>query len=159
MKREWKAEALAYIRSHHVMILATTGRGGPWATAVFYVSRGPLLYFLSSPGSRHGKNLRDTPLTGIAINECPSHWRDVRGVQMEAEIGVVSEVREQAQVRALFRRHFPFLRKPRGQGGNSDLYRKFQIATAYRVRPRRVWFLDNRAGFAHRVAIRLDRPR
>lgn len=38
----------SYLEQHRVMTLATCGPDGPWAAAVFYVSVGSTLYFLSS---------------------------------------------------------------------------------------------------------------
>ena len=52
---------LAYLGEHRVMTLATQGRDGPWAAAVFYASEGFDLYFLSSPSTRHCADLSGNP--------------------------------------------------------------------------------------------------
>ncbi|MBX3613624.1 MAG: pyridoxamine 5'-phosphate oxidase family protein [Burkholderiaceae bacterium] len=52
---------LAYLGEHRVMTLATQGRDGPWAAAVFYASEGFDLYFLSSPSTRHCADLSANP--------------------------------------------------------------------------------------------------
>ena len=75
--------ALRYVEGHNVATLATTGPEGPWAAAVFYASTGFTLYFLSSPTSRHGRNIGRNAEVAATIQEDYSDWREIKGIQLE----------------------------------------------------------------------------
>ncbi len=81
--------ALAYLASHHVMTLATNGRQGPWAAAVFYANAGFDLVFLSAPATRHARNLAFDPHAAVTVQEDCRDWPDIKGVQLE---GLVEEL-------------------------------------------------------------------
>ena len=90
--------ALDYLAAHRVMNLATCGPDGPWVAAVFYVSDGFNLYFVSSPLSRHGRNLELHPEVAATVNEDYPGWREIKGVQLEGTAGQVAAT-EQASIR------------------------------------------------------------
>ena len=77
-----RQKALAYVATHNVMTLATSGPGEPWAAAVFYASRELDLYFVSSPRSRHASHLQANPKVAAAIHEDYRDWRAIRGIQL-----------------------------------------------------------------------------
>ena len=64
-----RGRALDYLAGHNVMTLATHGPEGPWAAAVFYVSDGFDLYFISSPGSRHSRNVAAQAAAAATVQE------------------------------------------------------------------------------------------
>ena len=73
-----------YLERHHVMTLATCSADGPWAAAVFYVQRSaPPCIFLSSPSSRHCRNLAQDPRCAATIQEDYSDWTQIKGIQLE----------------------------------------------------------------------------
>ena len=61
---------------------ATRGPEGPWAAAVFYANTGFALYFLSSPTSRHGRNIGGNAKAAATIQEDYSDWREIKGIQL-----------------------------------------------------------------------------
>lgn len=153
------AEALrqrvaAYLREHHVMTLATHGSGGVWAAAVFYVNDGYNLLFLSSPTSRHCRNLLDSPRVSVTIQQDYADWPEIKGVQLE---GIAGEIRgeEVQRARRLYGEKFPVI--------HGLAQASIALATAmekvcwYEVVPDRLYFIDNSAGFGHRDAIELPR--
>ena len=79
---ELRRDALAYLRAHNTVSLATNGADGPWAASVFYVNLGLGLYFLSEPTARHSRNVEANPLIGATINEDYKDWREIKGTQM-----------------------------------------------------------------------------
>ena len=154
------AEALrrrvaAYLREHHVMTLATHGSEGVWAAAVFYVNDGHNLLFLSSPASRHCRNLAASPRVSATIQEDYADWPEIKGVQLE---GNASEIRgeEEQRARRLYGEKFSVIR------GLAQA--PVALATAmdkvrwYKVVPERLYFIDNSAGFGHRDAIDPQAP-
>jgi uncharacterized protein YhbP (UPF0306 family) len=144
-----------YLRDHNVATLASSGSGGPWAAAVFYVSDGHTLYFLSSPTSRHSLNLTQNPRVALTIQEDYSDWLEIKGVQME---GVVSEISgaEEERARRLYGEKFPVI------GMLAQVPAAIVKALAkvrwYKVVPHRLYFIDNSAGLGHRDEIDLTNP-
>jgi uncharacterized protein YhbP (UPF0306 family) len=65
------------------MALATQGPEGLWVASVYFAGALDALYFLSSPASRHGRNLSANSRIAAAINEDEHEWRLIRGVQLE----------------------------------------------------------------------------
>lgn len=143
--------ALTYLKSHHVMSLATTGPGGPWSAAVFYVSEGFELTFLSSPSTRHATDLAADPRGAATIHEDYSDWPDIRGLQLE---GRVQRLKGKDRMVAItgYTHKFPVARSDRAP----ELIRAALERVAwYRLVPDRCYFIDNSQGFGHRDEIPL----
>ncbi|HYB49599.1 MAG TPA: pyridoxamine 5'-phosphate oxidase family protein [Burkholderiaceae bacterium] len=143
-----------YLASHHVMTLATQGSDGPWAAAVFYASAEDRLIFLSSPSSRHCRNLAHDPRCAATIHENYEDWRQIKGIQLE---GRVAELHGEAEVRAraLYTQKFPFL--GRLPSVSAALVQALARVRCYELVPSRLYFIDNSRGFGHREQIELHR--
>ena len=136
-----------YLDRHNVMTLATHGPAGPWAAAVFYARDGLRLYFVSSPGSRHGRDLETSPRAAAAIHEDDRGWREIQGVQLEGRVAPVDDA-DLPRVRAIYSAKFPFL----GKGGELPAAIVAALARVrwYVLEPEALHFLDNSLGFSHR---------
>lgn len=142
-----------YLHSHHVATLATMASDGPWAAAVFYVNDGDRLYFLSSPTSRHCRNLDQDARAAATIQADYKNWPEIRGVQMEGRVGVLGGA-EEARARRLYTEKFPLI-------GNLGQAPAAIVAALARVRwyclaPTRLYFIDNSLGFGRRDEITLQ---
>lgn len=144
------AGALDYLRGHNVMTLATNGPEGLWAAAVFYVSEGFTLYFLSALSSRHAQNMAAQPAAAVTIQEDYRHWPDIKGIQAE---GYVLRLAGRAQAHAvgLYARKFPII-----VDAPPPLSRALSRVKWYSFTPTRLYYIDNSAGFGHRDEIPLD---
>ena len=135
-----------YLAQHHVMTLATQGSDGPWAAALFYVRDGDDLIFLSSPSSRHCRDLALQPRCAATIQSDAHDWRTIQGVQIE---GRVSELQggERSRAQQLYGERFPFV-KP----GSAPAAIALALARVrwYRLRITRLYFIDNQRGFGLR---------
>jgi uncharacterized protein YhbP (UPF0306 family) len=145
-----RQRALGYLRDHHVLTLASHGGEGLWAAAVFYVSDGFTLYFLSSPASRHCLNLAQDARVSATIQEDYADWPEIQGVQLE---GSASEICGDAErlARKLYGEKFPVV-------GNlalapAAIVKALAKVRWYRIAPDRFYFIDNSAGFGHRDEI------
>ena len=140
------AAVAEYLAGHHVMTLATQGGDGPWAAALFYVPDGDDLIFLSSPSSRHCRDLALQPGCAATIQSEVDDWRDIQGVQIE---GQVSELQgeERSRAQRLYGERFPFARP-----GSAPAAIALALARVrwYRLRISRLYFIDNRRGFGQR---------
>lgn len=140
------ARVTEFIERHHVMTLATQGGEGPWAAALFYVRVGDDLVFLSSPASRHCRDLALQPRCAATIQPEADDWRAIQGVQIQGE---ASELKAEALAIAQHRyaERFPFVRP-----GIAPAAIVLALARVrwYRLRIMRLYFIDNERGFGKR---------
>lgn len=143
-----------YLTGHHVMTLATQGAEGPWAAAVFYASDGCSLIFLSSPRSRHCRNLALDARCAATIQEDYRDWARIKGIQLEGRVREL-DGEEESRARCLYGEKFPIV------GPLANLPPPIVEALArvrwFRLVPERFHFLDNSKGFGHRDEIALAR--
>ncbi|MFQ5420132.1 MAG: pyridoxamine 5'-phosphate oxidase family protein [Anaerolineae bacterium] len=139
-----RRQALDYLQSHQVLTLATTGPKGVWAAAVFYVNSELDLFFLSAGHTRHAQNMQHTPQVAGAIHEDYRDWPGIQGIQLEGE---VVKLTGKAMVTAVahYHRKFPFLANPSPQ-----IAKALAKVNWYRLRPSRLYFIDNSKGLGHR---------
>lgn len=143
-----RARIAAYLAAHNVMTVATTE---PWAAAVFYVSDGFTLYFVSSPETRHCRQLAADARVAVTVHEDYAHWRDIKGVQIEGLVDAVAPA-DLPAVRERYAAKFPFV----GALAGAPIVAALARMGWYRVTPRRVCFVDNAAGFGHRDCLELQ---
>jgi len=143
-----------YLAAHHVMTLATQGRDGPWASAVFYAGDGCSLIFLSSTNTRHCHNLALDARCAATIQEDYSDWAQIKGIQLEGRV-IELQGEEEKRAQALYGEKFPVV------GPLANLPPAIVKALAkvrwYRLVPERFHFIDNSKGFGHREEIDLKR--
>ena len=142
-----KGRVLAFLAEHHVMTLATLGKEGPWAAAVFYACDDLRLYFLSAPNTRHAQNLAREPHVAATIQRDYDDWPGIRGLQISGTVRTVA-AEDEARVRALYQRRYPLV------GGGAGVPRAIMEALN-KIRgsdfvPEDIYLIDNRLGFAHR---------
>lgn len=174
--KELRKKVLDYLERHNTMTLATTGDDRPWATTVFYASRGFILYFLSNPGtSQHGQNLAVNPRLGISITEdYPlkelDDWRRIKGIQLEATASLLTTEEEIIKAVETYVAKYPFTAPylkgittfPGVAAFLEKASRKLKFAPdfsaslgnrLYKVTPSRVWFVDNETSFEKRQEV------
>jgi uncharacterized protein YhbP (UPF0306 family) len=139
-----------YLRTHRVATLATMAGDGPWAAAVFYASDGEALYFLSSPNSRHCRNLEQDPRAAATIQGDYGDWSEIKGVQMQGNVSRLRGVDEK-RARQLYGEKFPLI----GKLGSAPapIVAALRRVRWYRLKPTRLFFIDNSVGFGHREEI------
>jgi uncharacterized protein YhbP (UPF0306 family) len=142
-----RQRALAYLRDHNVMTLATFGDRGLWAAAVFYASDGFELYFLSAAGTRHGVNMGAGSDVSATVQEDYREWRDIKGVQLEGSAARLEGAEKDAAI-ACYERKFPFVRAWSSEP--LALIAALKRVSWYRVVPSRLYLIDNSLGFGHR---------
>jgi len=144
-------EVLAYLADHHVMTLATHGPEGPWAAAVFYVSEGFNLTFLSSPSTRHAGDLETDAHCAAAIHENYEDWPQIKGVQLEGQVRRLSGT-DRAKAIGRYAKRFPVMRP---KSAPAFLQAALARVAWYELTTDRCFFIDNSKGFGHRDEITL----
>jgi uncharacterized protein len=140
-------KALAYLRAHNVMTLATDGPLGIWAADVFYVNDDFTLYFLSPPGSRHAANIEAKPSVSATIHEDYRDWKDIRGVQFEGEAARLEGL-EKSRAVGLYAMKFPIVSNL--AAAPAEIMQAYGRIAWFRAIPSRVFYIDNSLGLGHR---------
>jgi len=147
-----RANALAYLRKHNVMTLATSGPEGLWSAAVFYVNDDFNLYFTSSPTTRHCRNIAAHPEVAVTIQEDYRDWRQIKGIQLEG-LARRLEGEQRAAAFARFGIKFPYVRNP--DSVSEQIASALGKSAWFQVAPSRFYFIDNALGLGHRDEIDL----
>ncbi len=142
-----------YLAGHHVMTLATQGTDGPWAAAVFYANAGNHLVFLSSPTSRHCRNLLQDSRCCATIHENYDDWRQIKGIQLEGQV-IEPQGQEQKHAQGLYGQKFPNV--SRLADAPPALVSAIARVRWYVLHPKRIYFIDNSQGLGHREQIDLS---
>ena len=158
MTDDLRARVLAYLAAHNTVSLATVADGRPWAATVFYANVGTDLYFLSEPKTRHCTNILASGVVAATINEDYRDWQQIKGVQLEGRAAEVSGKVALARALAAYLRKYPFVKQFLTPG---QLLQGVQIAgkafdiRIWRLRPERLYYLDNARGFSAREELPL----
>ena len=77
-----------FIRKHNTMTLATHGKKGIGAAAVFYApsKEGTSLFFVSNPKSEHIINLENNNKCAATIQEDGLKWELIKGLQIKGTV-------------------------------------------------------------------------
>lgn len=154
MNESPRIRALSYLGAHHVVTVATSGPEGLWAAAVFYVNHDLDLYFLSAPQTRHALNIAAVPEVSATVQEDYGDWPEIKGIQLE---GRAEQIRgaEQARALAWYGRKFPLVADP--ARAPATILAAMRKVAWYRIRPSRLYFIDNSRGFGHRDEVAIHR--
>jgi uncharacterized protein YhbP (UPF0306 family) len=148
MAGDARQRALEYLAAHHVMTLATQGDDGVWAAAVFYAHDGFDLYFLSAHSTRHARHFLVQPRVAAAIHEDYDDWRVIRGIQLEGDVIPLDGAERDAAI-TRYRARFPFVATA------GELAAALARVSWFRLRPARLYFVDNSLGIGHRDEVLL----
>lgn len=147
------------LAAHHTATLATAGEEGPWAAAVFYASDESLsLYFVSDPGTRHGRDLARDPRVAAAVNQDCGSWAEVRGLQIEGRVDVLEGAARERALDCYLARFAEIGRLIKAPAGTAEaaIAERWRSAALYRLRPHRIRVIDNARGFGHEEELVLD---
>lgn len=136
------------------MTLATCRDGLPWAATVYFAPDGYDLVFLSSPGSRHGRDLAANPACCAAVSPETASWRDIRGLQIEGRAAVVGGPLATARAMAAYFAKFPFVQDLLADPGQAA--KRLGKVAVHVLRPTTIRLLDNSHGFGSRFILRLE---
>lgn len=139
-----RAEALDYLQQHQVMTLATGAGGKVWAAAVFYVSSGFSLTFLSAGHTRHSRDIAANPWAAATVQEDYNEWREIKGIQMEGPVRLLAGDERKRAV-GLYGEKYPFVGRAKGSIAAALLGVNW-----YELSPSRLYLIDNSKGFGHR---------
>jgi hypothetical protein len=152
------ATILNYLERHNAMSLATVEGDLPHAASVFYVSRGYDLFFISSPDSRHGRNLMTSSHVSATINEDYANWGDIKGLQLKGQVEQIGSLADNNEIADEFTAKFSdvsdFFKSPDElPEALADKVRKVRF---YKFRPSKIFYIDNSLSFGHRQEMEIS---
>ena len=134
-------------------------RAVPWACELFFVSDDDLvLYFISSPDSRHSQDLLRHPQVAATLSQEASDWFCVKGLQISGEATKVPES-QRSEILERYLQKSPQLQALYRQPANAaeELVRERLINSCfYAIRPHWIRLIDNNRHFASKRELRLD---
>lgn len=139
-----------FLADHNVINLATTGEDGPWASAVFYVYCDGLFYFLSSPHTRHCRNLALDSRVAATIQDEVEQWQKIKGVQLQGRVSRVAAEKTEAVIQ-LYSNRFPVT----GVDAPPEIARALDKIHWFQLVPTKMLLIDNAKGLGHRDEIDL----
>lgn len=152
--------ALALINAQSTMSLATAKAGHAWAAPVYYAFHEAMLYFFSSPESRHITEGLDAGEAQVSATIYPasSTWEEIKGIQMSGNIRSAGIGLNSMQAFRAYTAKFPFIRDFFKMDKLPDLenFKKRFHVRLYFFEPTQVFYLDNQIRFGFREEIILN---
>ncbi len=155
---EKEEQVLRYLDAHSTITLCTAKDGRAHGATVFYVNSGFVLYFLSSPGSRHVADLTDNPRVAGTISEDCNSWRDIKGIQLEGTVRPMGTILENISLAKAYAKKIPGVSDLLFSPSSLDLtvIKKIGGVIFYELTPQRICFIDNSISFGHREDLLLS---
>ncbi|MEV5507544.1 pyridoxamine 5'-phosphate oxidase family protein [Streptomyces orinoci] len=144
-------ELSAALDAHTTLTLAYTDADGPQACAVFYAPSHapaggpPVLYFVTSPGTRHGRALlAGDGRVAFTAQRDDQEWTALTGLQGRGRCRVLGGA-ERAAAWAVYRARFPYVER------SERLRRAVESTELWELRPDWLRLVDNGRGFGHKA--------
>jgi uncharacterized protein YhbP (UPF0306 family) len=135
------------------MALATQGPDGLWVASVYFAGGLGALYFLSSPDSRHGRNLSANSRIAAAINEDEHDWRLIRGVQLDGMCALADSAAVWLRGWRAYLARFPDRAGPVSRAAGRWHRQQGPAHASIRSASLALYYLDNRLGFGKRQEV------
>ena len=145
---------LNYIKFYNCMSLATRGERYSQVATVFFANKGFTIYFLSTPNNRHEKNMARDRKVAVTINGDYYHWKEVKGLQIEGKVHLITDAKENKEAISVYLKKFPYLfdllfkdKKP------TAIVKDVKKINWYSLDPLKVRYICNDPEFGHREEI------
>ena len=131
-----------FMENHNTMTLATHGKDGSGAAAVFYaiIKKSASLIFVSSPKSDHIKNLEINKKCAATIQDDGLNWEAIKGVQMKGEVNAADGIYWED-----YFRKYPYVKT------NQELSKALKKVNLYEFKITWARLIDNTKGFGNRT--------
>jgi len=131
-----------FMGNHNTMTLATYGKDGSGAAAVFYaiIKKSSSLIFVSSPESDHIKNLEINKKCAATIHDDRLNWEAIKGVQMKGEVNAADGIYWDD-----YFRKYPYIKT------NQKLSKELKKVNLYEFKITWARLIDNTKGFGNRT--------
>lgn len=141
-----------YMDSYTTATLACSAGDHPWTAAVFYARDGLDLIFFSSGKSRHSTVFSENHRAAAAIHGDYRGWKEIKGLQMEGHVKLISGSSARARATAKYLKRYPFVSEffSSPLSVAAGVAKKMSKVELYLFRPERILYVNNEAGFGTR---------
>jgi len=159
MQAEDREAVRHMLEAHNTLTLATSHAGRPWAASLFFASDKRLnLYFVSDYRTRHAQHIQECSTAVATVNADCAGWGDVRGLQVEGRVTVVSGL-DRANALRHYLAKFPDVRAlfeaPKGDD-EETIAARLKAANMYRLTPGFIRLIDNSRWFGFKQEFELE---
>ena len=135
------------LEKYNTMTLATVGKNGACAAAVFYAfsKEENAMIFLSSPKSEHILNLENNDKCEATIQEDGLDWEIIKGIQIKGNVELASE-----KYWDLYYRKYPFVKT------DEKLKPYLERVKLYLLKIKWIRIIDNKTGLGKNEEINYD---
>jgi uncharacterized protein YhbP (UPF0306 family) len=151
---DFRAEALALLKEHTVMSLATLYEGLPHAASLMFAHDGFDLIWVSDPASRHSQAVAATPEVSVTVANQYDDFKQIRGLQLAGSVVRLDDRYAERQALKLLGDRYSFINVFRL--GPKALRDRLAAVAAYRLRTTAVTLIDNRRGFGWKQTFNPD---
>lgn len=157
-REDLESIVIRYMDEFTTMTLACCNEQGPWAADVFYARQGFDLIFFSSPSSRHCTLLSANPAAAATIHGDYRGWKEIKGLQMEGKVQLMTGVGVRARALATYLKRYPFVAEFFSSTGaaSREVVRKVAGVDLYTFRPFDILYVNNEAGFGTRWKLQIQ---
>ena len=159
-KEELRRRIVALLGEQSVLTLTVADEGGaPWAAPVFYAADGFDIFFVSDPGSRHGRALARSPAAAAAVHAPDPDWQRMRGLQMEGEASVIADgdLADRATRRYVERFPFTDIFFRRAEVLGPEIAERVSAVRFHLLRPARIVLVDNSVAFGFHAELVVEK--
>ena len=135
------------LEKYNTMTLATVGKSGACAAAVFYAfsEKENAMIFLSSPKSEHILNLENDDRCAATIQEDGLDWEMIKGIQIKGNVELASE-----EYWDLYYEKYPFVKT------DEKLKPYLERVKLYLLKIKWVRLINNKTGLGKNQEINYD---
>tara|TARA_B100000676_G_scaffold54773_1_gene53904 strand:- start:30 stop:467 length:438 start_codon:yes stop_codon:yes gene_type:complete len=135
------------LEKYNTMTLATVGKSGACAAAVFYAfsEKENAMIFLSSPKSEHILNLENDDRCAATIQEDGLDWEMIKGIQIKGNVELASE-----EYWDLYYEKYPFVKT------DEKLKPYLERVKLYLLKIKWVRLINNKTGLGKNEEINYD---
>lgn len=155
MSNDIRKRAIEFIKSQHIMTLATSEKESPWSAPVYYIYCDNNFYFFSNPASQHITDALMTNMAAASIHFQSVGWSDIKGVQMSGTVSASGIGKQSASAFNRYLKKFDFIGEIKKSAAVRDIA---YVESAFKVKfykfiPETIDYLDNtvKFGFKERI--------
>ena len=159
MQTEDREAIRAMLEAHNTITLATSHEDRPWAASLFFASDKRLnLYFVSDYRTRHARHIQECATAVATVNADCAGWGDVRGLQIQGQVTVVSGLERATALRhylGKFHEVSALFESPKDKD-EETIAARLKAANMYRLAPSFIRLIDNRRWFGFKQEFELE---
>ncbi len=151
-----KKNAMEFIKTQHIMTIASSDNHSPWAAPLYYIFHGSEFYFFSILSSKHITDALKTKKAAASIHFQSFGWADIRGIQMTGRVSDTGISKKSGLAFKAYLKKFDFIGEIKTDVASiidiASLESVFKVKF-YKFTPEIIYYLDNSIEFGFKAVI------